>query len=59
MLGYTDANFRHNHRFAEIGAAVRDAASAYVAAVRERRFPDKANTFAMPKAELALIEDDG
>ncbi len=59
VLGYTDANFRHNHRFAEIGATVRDAASAYVAAVRERRFPDKSNTFAMPKAELALIEDDG
>jgi 3-methyl-2-oxobutanoate hydroxymethyltransferase len=59
VLGYTDANFRHNHRFAEVGAAMRDAATAYVAAVRDRRFPDKANVFAMPKAELALIEDEG
>ena len=58
-LGYTDVNFRHNHRFAEVGSTVREAASAYVAAVRERRFPAKTNTFAMPKAELALIEDDG
>ena len=59
VLGYTDAAYRHNHRFAEVGAAVRDAASAYVSAVRDRRFPAAANVFAMPKAELALIEDDG
>ncbi len=58
VLGYTDANFRHNHRFAEVGSTVRDAVAAYVTAVRERRFPDKANTFAMPAAELALLEDE-
>ena len=58
VLGYTDANFRHNRRFAEVGAAVRDAASAYVQAVRTRAFPAQANVFPMPKAELALLEDD-
>ena len=58
VLGYTDAVYRHNHRFAEVGAATRDAASAYVRAVRDRTFPARANVFPMPKAELALMEDD-
>ena len=58
VLGYTDANFRHNRRFGEVGAAVRDAASAYVGAVRARAFPAPANVFPMPRAELALLEDD-
>ena len=54
VLGYTDAVFRHNRRFAEVGAAVRQAAATYVVEVRERRFPAPGNVFAMPKAELAL-----
>ena len=58
VLGYTDLDFRHNRRFGEIGAAVRDAASAYVQAVRTRGFPAEANVFPMAKAELALLEDD-
>ncbi|MCX8256387.1 3-methyl-2-oxobutanoate hydroxymethyltransferase [Beijerinckiaceae bacterium RH AL1] len=57
VLGYTDAAFRHNHRFAEVGAAIRQAASEYVAAVRARRFPARANVFAMPKDELALLDE--
>ena len=59
VLGYTEAVYRHNHRFAEVGAATRDAVSDYVAAVRARRFPSRANVFLMPKTELSLIADDG
>jgi 3-methyl-2-oxobutanoate hydroxymethyltransferase len=58
VLGYTDAAYRHNRRFAEVGATVRQAASDYVDAVRSHQFPAKTNVFAMPKAELALIEDE-
>ena len=59
VLGYTDANFRHNHRFADVGATVREAVTGYVQAVRARDFPAQANVFPMPRAELALLEDDG
>ena len=59
VLGYTDAAFRHNHRFAEVGTAIRQAASDYVSAVRARRFPARANVFPMPKAELALMDEAG
>ena len=58
VLGFTGDDFRHNHRFGEVGAAVRDAATAYVRAVRTRVFPAQVNVFPMPKAELALLEDD-
>jgi 3-methyl-2-oxobutanoate hydroxymethyltransferase len=56
VLGYTDAMFRHNRRFAEVGAAVRAAATTYVTDVRERRFPAESNVFAMPKATLAFSQ---
>jgi 3-methyl-2-oxobutanoate hydroxymethyltransferase len=56
VLGYTDAVFRHNRRFAEVGAAVREAATTYVRDVRERRFPGPGNVFAMPKAALAASD---
>ena len=59
MLGFTDAAFRHNHRFAEAGATMRGAFADYVEAVRARRFPTQANAFSMPKAELALMEAEG
>ena len=58
MLGVTDVDFRHNRRFAELGASVREATAAYIDAVRGRRFPAQANVFAMPRAELSLLEDD-
>lgn len=57
VLGVTKVGFRHNRRFAELGAATRDAARAYVQAVRDRQFPARDNVFAMPKSELAMIED--
>ena len=58
MLGVTDANFRHNRRFADLGATMREATAAYIDAVRGRHFPAQANAFPMPRAELALLEDD-
>ena len=57
MAGLTDASFRHNHRFAELGSGLREATAAYCAAVRSGEFPADGNVFKMPKAELALLED--
>ena len=51
------ASLRDLHRFAEVGTAIRQAASDYVAAVRARRFPARANVFVMPKDELALLDE--
>ncbi len=58
VLGYTDANFRHNRRFAEVGAAVRDASAAFVRDVRARAFPAAENAFPMPKAEASSLAAD-
>ncbi|MFO1135223.1 MAG: 3-methyl-2-oxobutanoate hydroxymethyltransferase [Rhodoblastus sp.] len=51
VLGFTDANFKHNKRYAEVGAAMRQAAAAYVADVKSGAFPAEANAFKMPKEE--------
>ena len=51
VLGYTDANFKHNKRYAEVGATMKQAASAYVADVKSGTFPAEANAFKMPAAE--------
>lgn len=51
VLGFTDANFKHNKRYAEVGAAMRQAAAAYVAEVKSGAFPAEANAFKMPKEE--------
>ncbi len=58
VLGYTDANFRHNRRFAEVGAAMRDASAAFVRDVRARAFPAAENAFPMPKAEASSLAAD-
>lgn len=58
ILGLTKIGYRHNRRFAELGTIVRDAAGAFVAAVRDGSFPAQENVFAMPRAELALMEDE-
>ena len=57
MVGFTEKSFRHNRRFAEFGRGLRDATTAYCAAVRSGDFPAEANVFRMPKAELAILED--
>lgn len=51
VLGFTDADFKHNKRYAEVGAAMREAAAAYVAEVKSGAFPGEANAFKMPKDE--------
>jgi 3-methyl-2-oxobutanoate hydroxymethyltransferase len=58
VLGLTKVGFRHNRRFAELGTATRDAARAYVQAVRAREFPAQENVFAMPNNALAAIVDE-
>jgi 3-methyl-2-oxobutanoate hydroxymethyltransferase len=55
--GVTEATFRHNRRFGEIGRDLHAAASAYCEAVRAGTFPGEENVFRMPKAELAVLED--
>ncbi len=56
-IGLNDTAFRHNHRFAEVGTALRDAVTTYCSAVRAGTFPAPENSFRMPKAELAILED--
>jgi 3-methyl-2-oxobutanoate hydroxymethyltransferase len=56
VLGYTEKNFRHNRRYAEIGATMREAASAYIGDVRARTFPTLANGSTMPADVLAQFE---
>lgn len=51
VLGFTDANFKHNKRYAEVGAAMKQAATAYVAEVKSGAFPAETNAFKMPKEE--------
>jgi 3-methyl-2-oxobutanoate hydroxymethyltransferase len=58
MLGFTPANFRHNHRYHEVGPLMSDAAAHYVADVRDGKFPAEANVFHMPKDELVIFSAD-
>ncbi|MFT4096282.1 MAG: 3-methyl-2-oxobutanoate hydroxymethyltransferase [Rhodoblastus sp.] len=51
VLGFTDANFKHNKRYAEVGAAMKQAAASYVSDVKSGAFPAEANAFKMPKEE--------
>ena len=51
VLGFTDAAFKHNKRYADVGKAMRDASAAYVADVHSGAFPAEANAFKMPKDE--------
>jgi len=55
VLGYTEANFRHNRRYREVGRDMRAAAAAYLQDVRTGAFPAEANVFHMPKDELAAL----
>jgi 3-methyl-2-oxobutanoate hydroxymethyltransferase len=56
VLGYAEKNFRHNRRYAEVGAAMREAASAYLAEVRGGIFPTLGNCSSMPAEVLAHFE---
>jgi 3-methyl-2-oxobutanoate hydroxymethyltransferase len=43
-------------QYADLATAIRTAVEAYVADVRERRFPEQQHTYAMPEEELAAFE---
>ena len=53
-LGARD--FKHNRRYVELGAALREAVAAYARDVREGRFPAEENGFSLEAAELAAFE---
>ena len=44
-------------QYADLSAEIMRAVSAYVAEVRERRFPEEQHTYSMPEEELALFEE--
>ena len=57
ILGlYEGRTARFVKRYAEIGATIRSALTAYAADVREHRFPEEQHTYSMPDDELALFE---
>jgi 3-methyl-2-oxobutanoate hydroxymethyltransferase len=56
VLGYAERNFRHNRRYAEVGAVMRDSAASYLQDVRAGAFPTMANCSAMPAEALAQFE---
>jgi len=55
VLGYTEKNFRHNKRYAEVGSAMEAATAAYVAEVKSGIFPTTANGAVMPPDVLAQL----
>jgi 3-methyl-2-oxobutanoate hydroxymethyltransferase len=52
---FPDFTPRHTRRFAELGAAMREAAQAYVAEVRERTFPAAAQSAKMSAEVIAAL----
>src|SRR6185437_1812175 len=52
---FPDFTPRHTRRFAELGAAMREAAQAYVAEVRERTFPGAAQSAKMSAEVIAAL----
>ena len=56
ILGlYEGRTARFVKRYAEIGAAIREALAAYADDVREHRFPEEQHTYAMPDEELEVF----
>lgn len=59
ILGlFPDFTPRHTRRFAELGAAMREAAQAYAAEVRERTFPSEAQSAKMDAAIIAVLREE-
>jgi 3-methyl-2-oxobutanoate hydroxymethyltransferase len=56
VLGYAERNFRHNRRYAEVGATMREASAAYLLDVKAREFPTMANGSSMPSEAFAQFE---
>jgi len=58
LLGLYDGQSpRFVKQYANLAAEIQNAVEAYVADVRERRFPEEQHTYAMPEDELALFEE--
>jgi 3-methyl-2-oxobutanoate hydroxymethyltransferase len=56
ILGlYEGRSARFVKRYAEIGAAIREALTAYADDVREHRFPEEQHTYAIPDEELEVF----
>ncbi|MBB4197347.1 3-methyl-2-oxobutanoate hydroxymethyltransferase [Rhodoblastus sphagnicola] len=55
VLGYTEKNFRHNKRYAEVGATMEAATASYVADVKGGVFPTMANCAALPAETLEQL----
>jgi 3-methyl-2-oxobutanoate hydroxymethyltransferase len=58
LAGINVREFKHNHRYGEIGAALRDAVAAYARDVREGRFPRAEHAFRMAPEEFAIFEKE-
>jgi 3-methyl-2-oxobutanoate hydroxymethyltransferase len=58
VLGVTPLNFHHNRRYQEFGRLMLEAAQAYVADVRAKKFPAADNLFSMDKDELARFRKE-
>lgn len=59
ILGlFPDFTPRHTRRFAELGAAMREAAQAYAAEVRARTFPSEAQSAKMDAAVIAALRQE-
>ena len=57
LLGlYEGRSPRFVKQYADLASQITDAVSAYVADVRERRFPEEQHTYSMPEEELELFE---
>lgn len=55
VLGFGDASFKHNKRYATVGETMRQAAQAYREDVKSRAFPAESNAFKLPAGEAALF----
>jgi 3-methyl-2-oxobutanoate hydroxymethyltransferase len=58
VLGYIERNFRHNRRYAEVGAEMKAASAAYLADVRAKSFPTRDNCSVMPAEVLATLQQE-
>jgi 3-methyl-2-oxobutanoate hydroxymethyltransferase len=57
LAGITQREFKHNRRYGAVGAALRDAVTAYAADVRGGTFPAEVESFHMSLEERAAFED--
>jgi 3-methyl-2-oxobutanoate hydroxymethyltransferase len=55
---FPDFTPRHTRRFAELGTAMREAAQAYLAEVRERTFPTAAQSAKMDATVIAALREE-